>query len=43
VHHHEHLLNDIVDLSSWNAEPMQQAGHEGRMLAEQLVRRHARR
>jgi hypothetical protein len=43
VHHHEDLLHHIVDLSGGNSEPMEQASHEWRMLAEQLVRRHARR
>jgi hypothetical protein len=40
VHHYEDLLHDVVDLSGWNTEAMQQASHEWRMLPEQLVRGH---
>jgi hypothetical protein len=43
VHHDKHLLNDVIELTGRNTQPMKQASHEWRMLAEQLLRRYARR
>jgi len=42
VHDNKHLLNNIIDLACRDTEPMKQASHEWRMLAEELLRRYPR-